>query len=116
MINENYTYKAGGIIISGRRLLVERSKGKDFFVAPGGSVEADESPKQALIRELKEEFQIETNERDLKFFGTFEAPAADQELEESQNGHILLSKSESAGLQPIMRLKRSNGFRPIRTA
>ena len=79
MINESDIYKAGGIIISGRRLLVERSKGKDFFIAPGGSVEADESPKQALIRELMEEFQIKVNEHDLKFFGAFEAPAAGQE-------------------------------------
>jgi len=59
--------------------LVERSEGKEFFIAPGGSVEEGENPIQALIRELKEEFNIEVSEDDLEEFGTFTAPAAGQE-------------------------------------
>lgn len=71
--------KAAGIIIRNRKLLVERSKGKDFFIAPGGSVEAGETSKQALVRELMEEFKITVSESDLDMFGTFSAPAAGQE-------------------------------------
>src|SRR4051812_20782408 len=48
-------HKAGGIIIRDKKLLVERSKGKDFFKTPGGSIELGETPKQALVRELLEE-------------------------------------------------------------
>lgn len=72
-------HKSGGIIIKNRKLLVERSKGKEFFIAPGGSIEKGESPKQALVRELKEEFKLGVILSDLKKFGTFYAKAAGQE-------------------------------------
>jgi 8-oxo-dGTP diphosphatase len=72
-------HKAAGIIVRDRTLLVERSKGKDFFIAPGGSLEAGETPEQALVRELKEEFQIHVVEEDLVFFGLYKAAAAGQE-------------------------------------
>ncbi len=72
-------HKAGGIIIRDRKLLVERSIGKHFFIAPGGAIEAGETSKQALVRELKEEFCIDVNETDLEIFGTFYAQAAGAE-------------------------------------
>ena len=74
---DNYDiHKAAGIIIKDRRLLVERSKGKDVFVAPGGKLEAGETSTQAVIRELKEEFQLDITEHNLEEFGTFYAEAA----------------------------------------
>lgn len=72
-------YKAAGIIIRDRKLLVERSKNKDFFISPGGSIEEGETAQQALVRELMEEFQIDVQENDLQKFGTFSARAAGQE-------------------------------------
>jgi len=57
-------------------LLVEKSFGKDFYISPGGSIEEGETAKQALIRELMEEFSITVAEEgDLEEFGTFEAEA-----------------------------------------
>lgn len=74
---DNYDiHKAAGIMIKDRRLLVERSKGKDVFVAPGGKLEAGETSTQAVIRELKEEFQLDITENNLEEFGTFYAEAA----------------------------------------
>ena len=58
--------KAGGILISDRKFLVERSKGKNIFIAPGGSIEIGETPRQALVRELKEEFKIVAIEEDFE--------------------------------------------------
>jgi 8-oxo-dGTP diphosphatase len=72
-------HKAAGILIRDRRLLVERSKDKEFFIAPGGSIEDGETPEDAVIRELMEEFQITVKPEDLKPFGTFRAAAAGQE-------------------------------------
>jgi 8-oxo-dGTP diphosphatase len=69
-------HKAGGIIIRDRKLLLTRSKGKDFYVAPGGKLENNETPKQALARELTEEVMITVNESDLVEFGSFRAIAA----------------------------------------
>lgn len=74
-----HIHKAAGIIIRNRRLLVERSKTKKFFIAPGGSIEPGETPQQALIRELMEEFQITVREDSLHTFGSFKAAAAGQE-------------------------------------
>lgn len=72
-------HKAAGILIKNRKLLVEKSKNKQFFIAPGGSIEPGETVAQALIRELKEEFKIAIKEFDLEEFGTFCAKAAGQE-------------------------------------
>lgn len=57
--------KAGAravIINDGKILLIHRIKyGKEYWVLPGGAIEEGEIPKQALIREIKEEtnFDIE---------------------------------------------------------
>ncbi len=71
-------YKAAGIIILDNKLLVCRSKGKPSFYAPGGKIYADETPKQSLKRELKEELDIDSSEEDFVPFGTFTAAAMDQ--------------------------------------
>ena len=69
-------YKAAGIIIVDRKVLVERSVGKEYFIHPGGKIEPGETSKQAVIRELKEEFGIGVHEEDLELFDKNSAPAA----------------------------------------
>ncbi|HEY1074447.1 MAG TPA: NUDIX domain-containing protein [Patescibacteria group bacterium] len=71
----NDIHKAAGIIIQNRKLLVERSIGKEFFISPGGSIEEGETPETCLIRELHEEFTIKVQESDLEFFGEFTSEA-----------------------------------------
>ncbi len=72
-------HKAAGVLLQDRKFLITRSKGKDFFIAPGGKVEAGETVTKALQRELQEELNITVTEGDLKEFGTFYAPAAGRE-------------------------------------
>lgn len=74
-------YKAAGVIIWDRKILVSRSRGKSYFIAPGGKLEAGETSKQALTRELEEEQGIIVQEQDLSFFGTFYAIAHGHETE-----------------------------------
>lgn len=48
------------IIKDGKILLVKRVKnGEEHFVFPGGSLEEDESPEEAITREIKEELGID---------------------------------------------------------
>lgn len=87
-------HKAGGVLIKDRKFLVERSKGKEFFIAPGGSIEPGETSKQALVRELMEEFQIKVTENNLEVFGTFFAQAAGQEAKYLQMDVFLVDSWE----------------------
>jgi 8-oxo-dGTP pyrophosphatase MutT (NUDIX family) len=50
-----------GIILLGNNIVLQERK-DGWFSSPGGKVEKDESPKQALIRELKEELGISIEE------------------------------------------------------
>lgn len=69
---------AGGIIIKDRKVLVHKAKGEEVFLAPGGSIEPGETPKQALVRELNEEIRILVDEKNLETFGTFASPATNE--------------------------------------
>lgn len=69
-------FKVAGIILANGKMLVERSVGKPAFISPGGRIEPGETAKQALVRELKEEFSIDVKQADLQKFGEFSAAAA----------------------------------------
>ncbi len=89
---EPEVYKAGGILIQDRKTLVGRSHGKEVFISPGGKIETGETPRQALVRELNEEFQIEVDESDLEPFGTFSAEAAGQPGRVVHIEHFIVKK------------------------
>lgn len=59
------------------RLLVVRKQGGATFILPGGKREGDESDIECLIREVREEIQVATE--NIQPFGTFHAAAADQD-------------------------------------
>jgi 8-oxo-dGTP diphosphatase len=76
---KNDIHKAAGIIIKNRKLLVEKDFDKEFYVSPGGKLEEGETEKEALVRELNEEFNIDVSQKDLVEFGLYHAPASGQE-------------------------------------
>ncbi len=70
--NKKYDiHKAAGILIKDRKVLVVRGNGKDYFKSPGGKLEPGESSIAALVRELREELQIEVAQSDVEKFGVF---------------------------------------------
>jgi 8-oxo-dGTP pyrophosphatase MutT (NUDIX family) len=72
-------HKAAGVLLKDRKFLIARSKGKSFFVSPGGKLETGESVQEALVRELQEELSIDVDVSDLTKLDTFFAEAAGKE-------------------------------------
>jgi 8-oxo-dGTP pyrophosphatase MutT (NUDIX family) len=62
---------------SGDTLLV-RKRGTDAFMQPGGKIEPEETALQALVRELKEEIDLDVDPDAALFLGRFEASAANE--------------------------------------
>lgn len=74
-MDSNILFKSGGILIKDRKFILERHGGKETYILPGGKLELDETPEQALIRELYEEFGVHVESQDLEEFGIFESQA-----------------------------------------
>lgn len=62
-----------------QQVLLVRKKNTVFFMQAGGKIEANEQPQQTLLRELKEELNVQLNLNQLEFIGQFSAPAANEE-------------------------------------
>jgi len=71
--------KLGWIYIKDKKLLGVRSERKDVFYIPGGKRKGGETDKEALIREVKEELNIELIPESLKLVNTFKAQAHGKE-------------------------------------
>lgn len=61
----------------GATLLV-RKRGTSAFMQPGGKIDGDERPLDALRRELFEELALNIQPEDADYLGCFSAPAANE--------------------------------------
>ncbi|MCL2576777.1 MAG: NUDIX hydrolase [Defluviitaleaceae bacterium] len=59
--NGKFNFRVAGLIFHDNRILIHRLKRDDFFALPGGRVEFMENTEQTLIREMKEELNINVN-------------------------------------------------------
>ena len=67
--------KLAWIELRDKKILSTLSKGKQKYYIPGGKRESGESNHQALIREIKEELNVDLAENSLQYFGTFQSQA-----------------------------------------
>ncbi len=74
-MEKTYIDKLAFIELRDRKVLETCSFGKDKWYIPGGKREVGESDQQALIREIKEELQVDILPETLEHYGTFEAQA-----------------------------------------
>lgn len=59
-------------------VLLVRKRGSAFLMQPGGKIEAEETARAALIRELGEELALTVTTEELTEFGLFSAKAANE--------------------------------------
>lgn len=74
-MEKTYIDKLAFIELRDRKVLETKTNGKDTWYIPGGKREGDESDEQALIREIKEELNVDIDPATISHYGTFEAQA-----------------------------------------
>lgn len=74
-MEKTYIDKLAFIELKDRKVLETKSRGKDTWYIPGGKRDAGESDEQALIREVKEELNVDIDPATIVHYGTFEAQA-----------------------------------------
>jgi len=57
------------------KVLSTRSKGKDVYYFPGGKRDGQETDEETLIREIKEELDVDVTPESIEYYGKFEAQA-----------------------------------------
>lgn len=72
---KNHIDKLAFIQIKDQKVLMSLSRGKDTWYIPGGKREGNETDKEALMREVKEELSVKLLPNSIKKYGVFEAQA-----------------------------------------
>ena len=67
--------KLAWVYVKDKKILVTRTKGKDAWFIPGGKRIEGETDKQALIREVKEELNLDLITSSIRYYNTFQAQA-----------------------------------------
>lgn len=63
------------IYVRDKKILSSRSKGKDTYYIPGGKREGEETDYETLVREIKEELNVDIDVDSIEYYGTYEAQA-----------------------------------------
>ncbi|SJN49145.1 Nudix hydrolase family protein PA3470 [Sphingobacterium faecium PCAi_F2.5] len=75
----NKIYLAGAMVVDpNNRLLVVRKKNSAYYMMPGGKIEKGELSSQALVRELKEELDLNISLSELEYLGFHETEAVNE--------------------------------------
>ncbi len=74
-MEKTYIDKLAFIEIKDRKVLETKTKNKDTWYIPGGKRDEGESDEQALIREIKEELNVDIDPATITAYGVFEAQA-----------------------------------------
>lgn len=79
--------KSAFIMIKNKRILVARSDNNTIFFLPGGARNESECQKEALIREVKEELNLDIEPGSIRFIASFKSPT----FEDPNNSDVILN-------------------------
>lgn len=74
-MEKTFIDKLAFIELQDRKVLETKSRGNDTWYIPGGKRDGQETDEQALIREVKEELNVDIDPATIILYGTFEAQA-----------------------------------------
>jgi len=96
--------KAGALIFRNKKFLIVKPCGKPYFINPGGKYEQNETAKDCLRRELREELNISVNS--CRFYGRYEIDeAAHSKLPLSLELYIVSIKGDPSPSSEIERIE-----------
>ena len=75
MILKKQLFTTGLVVTNQKKLLLAFSKNKQAWYVPGGKIDAHETARAALVREVEEELHVRLKESELKFYMHITAPA-----------------------------------------
>ncbi|WP_413532464.1 NUDIX hydrolase [Empedobacter brevis] len=99
---------AGLLVIKNNKLLLTFSKNKKAWYLPGGKIDQDENSKSALIREIKEELNVDLEENKLNFFCHITAEAYGEQNLLMEQDCFLYDLKE--GIKPSNEIEAANYF------
>lgn len=79
MIMKKEIDKVAFIELKDKKILVSKSYGKSKYYIPGGKRDGNETDHQTLIREVKEELDVDIIKNSINFLGIFKAQADGKE-------------------------------------
>jgi len=75
----NNIYIASAVILNTKKeLLLVRKKDSKFFQLPGGKISENETKEKTVIREIKEEINLNITEKQLTFIGDHQTEAVNE--------------------------------------
>ncbi|MEC4115280.1 NUDIX hydrolase [Myroides pelagicus] len=66
------------VINSDNEMLVVRKKGSTYYMMAGGKIQTNESAKEALFREIKEELDLDLNNEQISYLGSHQTTAVNE--------------------------------------
>lgn len=93
-IKKKLYQKCTFIYIRNNQVLVVRNKGNHIFFLPGGSKENKESRKKALIREIKEELEVNLIPNTIKYITSIRSPTYEDPVNSDVIMHCYFGKYE----------------------
>ncbi|XKM13981.1 NUDIX domain-containing protein [Orbaceae bacterium ac157xtp] len=109
-MNQNVILISAGIVINeNKQLLLVKKRGSAFYMQAGGKIESNETPVQALIRELYEEVELTTSSKQFDYVGEFVTIAAN-EKDHLLKAHLFTLQVENQAIKAKAEIKIADWY------